>query len=91
MGPDLCDRAPDEVDTHGNPVRCEDCPVLDLENALENTAAGHLIQRAVHLDYLAQHGGGSAILDAPIDEFHAMRVLRDERAKWEAEKAKEQS
>jgi len=69
--------------------RCGDCPVLALEHARECTPAGRLLERTLDLDFDTSHFTVDWA-DITCEEDQALKILTQERSKWESERRDEQ-
>jgi predicted RNA-binding Zn-ribbon protein involved in translation (DUF1610 family) len=66
--------------------RCADCPTPRLEEALATAAAGPLLSRAIEIDQALDAGFAVTLADVTAEEWRALMVLREERAKYRKEK-----
>ena len=80
---ELCDikLCPDSPDDRS---RCEKCPLHRLD-AAQHSEPGSLLQRALELEYALSAGVTISLDEIAADEFWAMRVVYEERRKWERE------
>ena len=67
-------------------LACEDCPVEVLDETIAATPNGHLVHRAASDLAAMKLGFRMELGEIPADEFHALRILDAERAKYECSK-----
>ena len=65
------------------PLRCDRCPVAEMEWQRGNSAAGRLLEQALDRRFDLKEGVGHPEITA--DEALALRIMQDEERKWEAE------
>lgn len=76
--PKLCPDSPDDG------RRCDHCP-LDRLDAASHSESGALLQRALHLEEALEADLTITLDEIAADEFWAVRVIREERNKWDRE------
>lgn len=69
--------------------RCDVCPITKLENAMESSA-GRLLGQAADFDRMLQNHFSIGPEDVDANVFEALKVLWDERAKWQQEEQRRQ-
>lgn len=67
-------------------LRCPNCPVLEVETARMSTPAGRLLERVLDLDFDTKHFRIDWS-DITAEEAMALKILEQERAKYERESA----
>jgi hypothetical protein len=66
--------------------RCDDCPLYGLEWARSHSTAGRLLDRVLHLDFLAANFK-IPWNEVTAEEVTALRILREERDQYQREQA----
>ena len=69
-------------------LRCERCPVLEVEYQRSVSAAGRLLERMLDLRFELEAGVPTP--DITCEEAMALRVMKDETGKWEREQMDKQ-
>ncbi len=68
--------------------RCDDCPVSVLDSVRASSRAGALLDRILELEFDLKHG--LARVDTIVcEERDGLKILEQERGKWEGEEMKE--
>ena len=62
------------------------CPIVRLEESL-GSPAGALLQRVADFDFMLEAGFRLGPEDITIEEFRALRIVREEREKFEQERS----
>lgn len=65
--------------------RCADCPHTKMDAALESEVGG-LLHAAMALDVSLEAGYTITLADVTVEEWKALQVLRNERARYDGEK-----
>jgi hypothetical protein len=87
----MCPDTPDDGeghalrDAHGDIMRCDHCPLNSLDAAIQNSAAGFLLTRVSEIDCALRFHLGDQLPVLNMEEFNALRIVREERDKWERE------
>jgi hypothetical protein len=68
--------------------RCDECPLVLLDELLA-TARGQLIAQTIDLDFALQAGVTVTLAEIPYPEFLLLRLLTEERNRFNAEPAKD--
>lgn len=63
-------------------MRCSECPITKLENALAEPK-GELLGRALDLEFALRAGITVTYDDIPADEFLVLKMLEHERSRYE--------
>lgn len=66
------------------PARCAECPLEKLDAYLESRL-GRAIQSVVDWDFALERRMSVALSDVTYQEFQLLRMLAEERNKWQAE------
>ena len=77
--PNLCQDSP------GNGERCDSCPLTRLDNALQNTFNGQLLQRALNKLSAIKMGVTLTLDDILAEEMYTMSLIEEERDKLDRE------
>lgn len=64
-------------------LRCQECPLAQLDYIRERSAAGRLLERALDLRFDLDIG--VQVPDITAEEDLALKVMKQESAKWEKE------
>jgi hypothetical protein len=82
---DLCDPSlcPDK---HEDDYRCDACPLLKLENAL-NSERGQLVQKALDLRALLKAGVTITLDEIAADEMYALLIIEQEQNRYESDQS----
>jgi hypothetical protein len=95
-GPHACDES---TEVRSEPVpgapdgllmrreRCESCPLNQIDAAVVQEPVQH---RAFNLDFALQAGVRIGLEDISCDEWQALKILRTERDRYQAEQMKKQ-
>lgn len=66
-------------------VHGPDCPLDRLDDAV---ARNPVLQRAIDIDFAVSAGFRVTLDEVDVEEFRAVKILRSERDKYQAEEAK---
>ena len=70
---------------HGFTInRCPTCPLDDLDHVRSTSAAGQLLERVFHLEFVTTNFSMDWGL-VSAEEVQGLRALKEERDRWQAE------
>lgn len=70
-------------------LRCNECPQIQLENALSGSEAGQLLGRATALRRATQLGLSVTLDDISCEVYHVLDLMDAEERKYETERNEE--